>query len=235
MRSTSKLPHSLAIFHGLAVLFLVNQGGVCSGQTQTESAQDLQDRIRIENRIQDEAVQRGSDILGVTTTTSNLATRVARLERTLLSTRPYAGMSVKESRAALRLALAERNQLLTHSAKPTQVEIAAAELSIARAESQLTITQATQKETLLLCQLDVIEAELALLQLSKKIELQQRLIARGLNTSGNFLQQKMAVSAAEKKLELMRVRHETQRILQGISNASPAGDSKPLRSSPATP
>lgn len=208
------------------MLFFANQGTMCSGQTRTESETTRRNRIRIENKIQDEAVQRGSAMLGVATTTSNLATRISRLERTLLSPRPYAGINVKEARAALNLAMAERNELLQRPTKPSQVEIAAAELSLARAESQFTITQATQKEKLLLCELDVIEAELALLQMSKKVELQQRLIARGLNTSETFIQQKMAVSAAEKKLELMRVRHETQQMLQGISKAQPAANSK---------
>ena len=235
MRSPSKRLHSLIIFYGLALLCFANHGVICSGQTEIESENTRQHRIRIENKIRGEAVQRESDILGLATTTSNLATRIARLERTLLSTRPYAGISVKEARAALNLAMAERNELLNRPAKPSPVEIAAAELSLARAESQLTVTQATQKENLLLCQLDVIEAELALLQMSKQVELQQRLIARGLNASGTFMQQKMAVSAAEKKLELMRARHETQLILKGKSTAKPAGDSEPISDSSTTP
>ena len=127
--------------------------------------------------------------------------------------------------------MAKRNEFRKRPSEPSEVELAAAELSVARAESQLTITLATQREKLLLCQLDIIEAELALLQTRKKLELQQRLIARGLSTSETLTQQKLAMNAAEKKLELMRIRHETQRILQRVPNTEAEDDSqKPSRS-----
>ena len=236
MRSTPKPPHTLALFHGIAAfVFFAIQGSVCFGQLQREPENARQNRIRIENQIQSEAVQRTSDILSMSTITSNLDTRISRLERRLLSASPYAGISVKEAQAALKLAMAERHDVLKRPSKSSEVEIAAAELSVARAESQLTVTLATQRETMLLCQLDVIEAELSLLQMNKKVELQQRLIARGLGTSETFRQQKLAVNAAVKKLELMRVRQETQRILQGVPNAKPEGDAKQTAPSSTKP
>lgn len=102
---------------------------------------------------------------------------------------------------------------------------------MARAESQLTITLATQKELLLLSEVDLMEAELSFLRMSTQLELQKRLIARGINTSDTFVQQNMAVKAAEKKLELMRLRYDTQRILQGISKKEPASEPR----QPSTP
>ena len=215
--------------------FFAIQSTTCQAQSQIELEKLRQNRIGIENKILGEAVQRTSDIRAVATTTSDLSDRISRLERMLLSARPYAGISVKEARAAFNLAMAERNELRKRPTKPSEVEIAAAELSVARAESQLTITLATQREELLLCQLDVIEAELALLQISKNVELQERLIARGIKTSEIFMQQKLALSAAEKRLELMRVRYETQRVLQGISTKEPAPQSKPSSDSSVTP
>lgn len=215
--------------------FFAIQSTTCQAQAQIELENIRQNRIGIESRIIDEAVQRTSDIRAVATTTSDLSDRISRLERMLLSARPYAGISVKEARAAFNLAMAERNELRKRPTKPSEVEVAAAELSVARAESQLTITLATQREELLLCQLDVIEAELALLQISKNVELQERLIARGIKTSEIFIQQKMALSAAEKRLELMRVRYQTQRVLQGISTKEPAPQPEPSADSSITP
>jgi hypothetical protein len=230
------MPQAPTSCHGFTTcVFFVIQGCICFGQTSTEPENSQQDQIRIENKILGESIQRRSDILSVSTITSNLGTRISRLERILLSTNPYTGISAKEAKAALKLAMAKRNEFRKRPSEPSEVEMAAAELSVARAESQLTITLATQKEKLLLCQLDVIEAELALLQISKKLELQQRLLARGINTSETFAQQKLAMTAAEKKLELMRVRHETQRILQGMPNADPDGDPENPSRSATTP
>ena len=232
MRLKLMMSHTPSLCRGIAALvFFVIQGGVCFGQTQTDPENSQQNQIRIENKILGETAQRRSDILSMSTITSNLDTRMSRLERILLSANPYTGISTKEAKAALKLATAKRNEFLKLPSEPSEVELAAAELSVARAESQLTITLATQREKLLLCQLDIIEAELTLLQLSKKLELQQRLIARGLSTSETLTQQKLAMTAAEKKLELMRIRHETERILQGVPNAESEGDpQKPSRS-----
>jgi hypothetical protein len=235
MQSTSKHSYLFTSAYGIAMWFFAIQSTTCQAQSQIELEKLRQNRIGIENKILGEAVQRTSDIRAVATTTSDLSDRISRLERMLLSARPYAGISVKEARAAFNLAMAERNELRKRPTKPSEVEIAAAELSVARAESQLTITLATQREELLLCQLDVIEAELALLQISKNVELQERLIARGIKTSEIFMQQKLALSAAEKRLELMRVRYETQRVLQGISTKEPAPQSKPSSDSSVTP
>lgn len=235
MQSTPKHSYLFTSAYGIAMWFIAIQSTTCQAQSQIELENLRQNRIGLENKILGEAVQRTSDIRAVATTTSDLSDRISRLERMLLSARPYAGISVKEARAAFNLAMAERNELRKRPTKPSEVEIAAAELSVARAESQLTITLATQREELLLCQLDVIEAELALLQISKNVELQERLIARGIKTSEIFMQQKMALSAAEKRLELMRVRYETQRVLQGISTKEPAPQSKPSSDSSVTP
>ena len=216
-------------------MLLMIQGSVCYGQTQTESENARHNRNRIENKFQGATTQRTSDMLSLATITPSLRSRVSRLERMLRFSNPYTAVGVKEAKASLRLALAERDEFLKRPSKPSEVEIAAAELSVARAESQLTITLATQKERMLLCQIDVVDAELRLLQMSKKIELQQRLIARGLSTAETFAQEKLALSAAEKQLELMRLRHETQRILQGISDAKPEGDTKQPSPSSTTP
>jgi len=233
MRFTSKMSHAAALCHAIAIfVFFVMQGSVSFGQTQIESENARQNRIRIENKIDGETVQRTSDIRSVSTFTSNLDTRISQIERMLLTTNPYTGISAKEAKAALNLAMAKRKELLKRPSKPSEVESAAAELSVARAESQLTITLATQKERMLMCQIDVSEAELKLLQMRKRIEMQQRLLARGLRPSDTFVEQKLAMSAAEKTLELMRVRQETQRILQGLPDAKPDVDPKlPSRSS----
>ncbi|OUW82690.1 MAG: hypothetical protein CBD74_06760 [Saprospirales bacterium TMED214] len=216
------MSHEPALCRGIAAfVFFVIQGSVCFGQTQIESENSQQNQIRIENKILGETAQRRSDMLSVSTITYNLDTRMSRVERILLSTNPYTGISTKEAKAAFKLATAKRDEFLKQPSEPSKVELAAAELSVARAESQLIITLATQREKLLLCQLDIIEAELAFLQIRKKLELQERLVARGLSTSETLAQQKLAMTAAEKKLELMRIRHETQRILQGIPNTEP--------------
>ena len=236
MRLKLMMPRTPSLCREIAAMvFFVIQGSICFGQTQTESENFQQDQIRIENTILGETAQRRSDILSMSTITSNLDTRLSRLERILLSTNPYTGIGTKEARAALKLAVAKRNEFRKRPSEPSEVELAAAELSVARAESQLTITLATQREKLLLCQLDIIEAELALLQTRKKLELQQRLIARGLSTSEILTQQKLAMNAAEKKLELMRIRHETQRILQRVPNTETEDDSKKPSRSVTTP
>lgn len=236
MRLTPKPSHVPALCHGMAtfMLFMI-QGSVCLGQTQIESEIAQQNRIRIENKFEGATDQRISDVLSVARIAPNFRTRISRLERMLLFTNSYPVISAKEAKAALKLAMAERNEFLKRPSKPSEVEIAAAELSVVRAESQLTITLATERERMLLCQIDVVEAELTLLQMSKKIELHQRLIARGLSTSETFIQQKLAMTAAEKQLELMRLRYETQRILQGVSDAKPEGDPKQPSRSSTTP
>ena len=236
MRLTPTPSHAPALSYGMAMfMLLMIQGSVCYGQTQTESENARHNRNRIENKFQGATTQRTSDMLSLATITPSLRSRVSRLERMLRFSNPYTAVGVKEAKASLRLALAERDEFLKRPSKPSEVEIAAAELSVARAESQLTITLATQKERMLLCQIDVVDAELRLLQMSKKIELQQRLIARGLSTAETFAQEKMALSAAEKQLELMRLRRETQRILQGVSDTQPEGDPKQPSRSSTTP
>ncbi|MDB4749280.1 hypothetical protein OAF83_00095 [Rubripirellula sp.] len=191
--------------------------------------------MRIQNRIHGETVQRQADVFSIVTTTTKLESRISRVERMLLSSRSYPSISAREAKAALNLALAEQNELLNQPTKPSEVQIAAVLLAVTRAESRLTTTLAIQKETMLLCQLDVIEAELEFLQLSKKVEMQQRLVARGLKTSEPLAQQKMAVAAAQKKLELMRLRQETQQTLQGGSNAKLEGGASQPSDSSATP
>lgn len=236
MRFTPNMSHAAAFCHVIATfVFFLMQGSVSSGQTQIEPEIAQQNRIRLENKIDGETVQRTSGIRSVSTVTSNLDTRLSQIERMLLTTNLYTGISAKEARAALSLAMAKRNELLKRPSKPSEVENATAELSVARAESQLAITLATQRERMLVCQIDVSEAELKLLQMRKKIEMQQRLLARGLSPSDTFIEQKLAMSAAEKTLELMRVRLETQRILQGLPDAKPDADPKPPSRSSTTP
>ena len=72
---------------------------------------------------------------------------------------------------------------------------------------------------MIFCELDIIAAERELLRTSKYFEMQQRLIAKGRTTSRGLAENKFAVTAAQRKVDLMRLRLKTLQTLEGITDS----------------
>jgi len=131
----------------------------------------------------------------------------------------YPALTTAEAKAALALAIAQNIEIRSLPSKPTQVQIATGRLAVTRAESQLAIALALQKESMIFCELDIIAAERELLRTSKYFEMQQRLIAKGRTTSRGLAENKFAVTAAQRKVDLMRLRLKTLQTLEGITDS----------------
>jgi len=193
----------------------------CQGQTIPELENTSQNPSNLLSRIRGETVQRQAELLRVDTTSAKLASRVSKLEGRLLSTVTCPTITTREAKAALNLARAQSHELHSQPGKPSEVQIAMEQLAISRAESQLVIALALQKENLLLCELDVIDAERELLRTSKILALQERLVARGLTPTEALAEDKLLVNIARKRLEVMRLRLETQQSLIETTDAKP--------------
>lgn len=106
MCCNSKRTYSLLIRSCIAMLLLASQSPTCEGQNQPDRETTRQHRTRLENQTPGATPQITPASVAVAASTSDLSTRISRIERILLSPRPYTGVSVKEARAALALALA---------------------------------------------------------------------------------------------------------------------------------
>ena len=106
-------------------------------------------------------------------------------------------------------------------------------MAISRAESQLAIALALQKERLLLCELNVLDAERELLRTTNFYALQERLAARGITTPQALAEDKLTLNFSQKRLELMRLRLVTQQTLEESMDARPnKANVKPTAASP---
>ena len=72
----------------------------------------------------------------------------------------------------------QSREIRSQPVKPSDVQIAEEQLAISRAASQLAIALALQKERLLLCELNVLDAERELLQTTNFHAFQERLAAK---------------------------------------------------------
>jgi hypothetical protein len=220
MRPAHKQHQVTIFFTGLPIcVFLGFHTTASYGQINAAAENTLQSQTILQNRIGGETVQRQSEILRMDTTATQLESRISKLERQLLSTHSYPALTTAEAKAALALAIAQNIEIRSLPSKPTQVQIATGRLAVTRAESQLAIALALQKESMIFCELDIIAAERELLRTSKYFEMQQRLIAKGRTTSRGLAENKFAVTAAQRKVDLMRLRLKTLQTLEGITDS----------------
>ena len=208
---------AIPLFTGFACLAAVSLLSTnVLAQTTSPIRNPLQTGTELRNRIGNETVQRQSEIIRVDAVTSELETRISRIERQLLSTHTYPAMTIHEAEAALILAVAQHDEIQNQVGEPSKIQLATAQLAIARAEGQLQIARALRVETLILSELDVIMAEREVLIKSREYSLRQRLVAKGHATSLTLTEYQLEIDAANKKLGLMRLRLETQRKLGKI-------------------
>jgi division protein CdvB (Snf7/Vps24/ESCRT-III family) len=215
----SSAPHSdIRLFTGFACLATVSLLSTnVLAQSTTPTRNPFQTGAALQNSIGNEIVQRQSEILRVDTTTSQLESRISRIERQLLSTYNYPAMTIAEAEAALTLAVAQHDEMQNQAGEPTTVQLATAQLAIARAEGQLQIARVSRAENLILSKLDVITAEREFLLKGREYAFQQRLAAKGHTRLEALTELQLGIDAAQQKLELMRLRLETLRKLGGMS------------------
>ena len=233
MRPVLTQSQTTVFMTGLVLFLFGFQTTFCQGQTNPNFENALQNTQDLQSRIRGETVQRQSEFLRVDTTNSQLAKRVSKLEGRLLLTRTYPTITIREANAALDLARAQSRELRSQPVKPSDVQVAEEQLAISRAESQLAIALALQKERLLLCELNVLDAERELLRTTNFYALQERLAARGITTPQALAEDKMTLNFSQKKLELMRLRLVTQQTLEESMDARPnKANVKPTAASP---
>ena len=233
MRPVLTQSQTIVFMTGIVLFTFGFQTTLCQGQTNRNFENASQNTQDLQSRIRGETVQRQSEFLRVDTTSSQLAKRVSTLEGRLLLTRTYPTITIREANAALDLARAQSRELRSQPVKPSDVQIAEEQLAISRAESQLAITLALQKERLLLCELNVLDAERELLRTTNFYALQERLAARGITTPQALAEDKMTLNFSQKKLELMRLRLVTQQTLEESMDARPnKANVKPTAASP---
>ena len=233
MRPVLTQSQTTVFMTGLVLFTFGFQTTLSQGQTNRNFENASQNTEDLQSRIRGETVQRQSEFLRVDTTSSQLAKRVSTLEGRLLLTRTYPTITIREANAALDLARAQSRELRSQPVKPSDVQIAEEQLAISRAESQLAIAVALQKERLLLCELNVLDAERELLRTTNFYALQERLAARGITTPQALAEDKMTLNFSQKRLELMRLRLVTQQTLEESMDARPnKANVKPPAASP---
>ena len=215
MQPESPICRSTGAIAGIMMLFTAFHLASCPGQTTAEIENNQKFNEILQSRLGAVTVQRQSETLRIDTTTADIESRLQKLERTLLSRQTYPAMTTGEAEAALAVAKARGQKLRNHPGKPSDLETAIQQLAMIRAENQLLISRALQEENRLLCEIDIIEAERRLLQAKRELELQQRLVAKGLTTTAAISEEVLSVSVAQKKLELLRIR---LKVLISIDN-----------------
>ena len=215
MQPESPICRSTGAIAGIMMLFTAFHLASCPGQTTAEIENNQKFNEILQSRLGAVTVQRQSETLRIDTTTADIESRLQKLERTLLSRQTYPAMTTGEAEAALAVAKARGQKLRNHPGKPSDLETAIQQLAMIRAENQLLISRALQEENRLLCEIDIIEAERRLLQAKRKLELQQRLVAKGLTTTAAISEEVLSVSVAQKKLELLHIR---LKVLISIDN-----------------
>lgn len=189
-----------------------------------------QDALGINSRISEQRVLRQTEVLRLEGLIEGIANRVSRMERQLLANTRFPAITVAEAEAALELAETKLADSAQQSSSPSKVRIATDRLAVAQAKGQLQIARAAQTENLIMLDLDRIHAESEYVTQSSELILLERAIAKGYASSDRLAQRRLEVELAKKRLDLAKLRLETQRAL-----AKEPAQNPPIPPSPPTP
>jgi hypothetical protein len=191
--------------------------------SSAEAQRLTQDPDVLQSRIADQRVQRQTEIMRLERMIEEMDSRLIRLERQQMRAARLPAISVAEAEAVLDFAQAklEASESLLDSGKVDPVQVASDRLALVRAEGQLNAAKAAQEESLLLMELDVVYAESQLMELRREKEVTQRLAAKGYTSSDRLQHLLMKEQLAEKELQLVKLRLQTQKKVAG-HDAPPA-------------
>ncbi len=199
-----------------------------ASDASAQTAQQLRkDRLRGELGIQraaigEQAVQRQTEVARLERLLEQMDSRLMRLERQLLTATSFPAITIGEAEATLEFSeqrLQESLQQLDAGAI-TDTQVARNRLSVAQARGQMQVAVAAHTESLLILELAVLAAERQLRQETQQKTQLERLVAKGYASSEGLQLQLIDVDAAEKQLQIAKLRLETQRKLSPPQNDS---------------
>jgi hypothetical protein len=174
------------------------------------------------SRIGDERVQRQTEVLRMERLLEGIDSRVVRLERQQLRSGRLPAITIAEAEAAVEFAKAQLQESEDQHERgdASKVDVAGDRLALARAQGQLDSAKAAHEENLLSLELDEVYAERQLFELRREKALTEKLAAKGYTTPDALHLLILNEKLAEKELQLVKLRLQTQRKAAGQDSTS---------------
>ncbi|MFK8112026.1 MAG: hypothetical protein AB8B91_07475 [Rubripirellula sp.] len=206
----------------LIALALVLQANQAPAQSPGRSSRIQAERAVTRSRIGDQRVQRQTEDLRLEEMIDRMGARLMRIERNMLSSSRFPSITISESEAGLVFARAQLKAQESHQevGEDRELNLARLRLAVAQAEGQLEVAKAANAESLLLLELDVLQAERRLALATRETQQLERLVARGYANSDGLEMKLLDKSVAEKEVQLARLRLQTQKKLNPEENRS---------------
>ena len=174
-----------------------------------------QDALGINARISEQRVLRQTEVMRLEQLIEGIGKRVTRMERQLLANSRFPAITVPEAEAALVLAETRLKETEKNQGEKSEIQIATERLAVAQAKGQLQIAIAAQAENLILLDLDRIHAESEYVAQSNELIFLERSVAKGYTSGDRLPQRRLEVELAKKRLDLAKLRLNTQKRLAG--------------------
>lgn len=169
------------------------------------------------SRIGDERVSRQTEVNRLERLLEEMDARVIRLERQQLRSAQFPAITISEASACLKFAEVQlkETEYQFERGEASEVQVARDRLALVRAQGQLDSAEAAHEERLLTLEMDVVFAQRQLFQLRRERELAQKLAAKGYTSSDALQSLLLNEKLAEKELQLVQVRLQTQQKAAG--------------------
>lgn len=167
--------------------------------------------------IGDERVSRQTEVSRLERLIDEMNSRLIRLERQQLRLSRLPAITIAEAEAEVEFAKAQlqESEYQFERGEASKVDVARDRLALARAQGQLDSAAAAHDENLLATEMDVVFAERQLFELRRQRELTQKLAAKGYTSSDALHLLLLNEKLAEKELQTLKLRLQTQRKAAG--------------------
>ena len=187
----------------------------------------LQGELNVQRaRIDEQRVQRQTEVIRLEQIIDRFQSRVTRLERQMLSMTRLPVISIAEAQAAVEYADAQlrESEQLHEKGEISDVQIAGDRLEVARAGGQLDAAKAAHADGLIALELDVLYAERHLYEQTQEKSQMERFVAKGYTSSDGLRLRILDVALAEKQLQLARLRLQSLQKSAGEKKSEPKSD-----------
>lgn len=176
--------------------------------------------------IDEQRVSRQVEIARLDRIMDRFESRLIRLERQLRGSARTPMITIAEAEAALAFAQAQlrASENPEGGEQPSELRLASDRLAVARAQGQLDAARVAHSDSLVVLELDVLQAERELLLQNQEKKTLERMVAKGYTSSDALRLRLIDVNLAEKQVELAKLRLAAQKRAAASSKAEPTDE-----------